>query len=805
MSATTRRASPYADPDAYLSARVRDGGSETRQDRYFVVKDVPNPSGHADDGFVPAAVALAARNGDFGWLSGAPDAKDRYADAGSEADEPVASADEKRPPAEPSEASECSESSETSETATEEEEEETEEETEDARNARSPRAPVAPWESPYVPPPYWYPPFFAYAPPPFAKPRRVPRRKRTERRPDAADDADDADAARRGVDTVEERGPSTRSERKTETSAGESPPRGRANAWGVSVLVPAPRAEGAASDESAADAADFADADDARAETNGSDAFEGLGRYDLADDLCCAVWSVAKNNLDALQPTFYAHDAAQKGYLSRAELRAALRDLEPRCSARQLDRVEAMLCATTSTSGASSPLPDDALRHTTLDALVRAAHGGASAAARLETPEGCLSAARLVAALENAVADDPEKALSSAFAAFAASESIASMSVNRRRATLHRAILTDVPRVLLPAAIKADAASARLLVAALDSPMGMHSGTGPSDPLVDDPARFPERLRSLRLELAKTARFRKLLELRENANAKQAKRDAELAALAAARRRAEVREAMRREPVVPAKAPSPAESPAKAVEPQTVTTPVRTPAKAQTSEKATHMTPAKAATPPKAATPAKSPVPPSPPPRAPSPPPRAPSPPPEPSPPPPAEEALAQVRARAAAAVSEARETEARAGADIDKYYEWTRERRARVLARWADAERDREKPPPTVPPSRDAPSATAGVVADAPAPASSVAKRGPANLEAEMKSLTATAAAPAKPSAGNDGVTTPERKEAVSASLDAALKDASLRAERARHSVEALEALAPPDFPSRRDRREEK
>ena len=118
MSATTRRASPYADPDAYLSARVRDGGSETRKDRYFVVKDVPKPSGHADDGFVPAAVALAARNGDFGWLSGAPDAKDRYANAESEADEPVASADEKRPPADASEASESSEP-ETSETATE--------------------------------------------------------------------------------------------------------------------------------------------------------------------------------------------------------------------------------------------------------------------------------------------------------------------------------------------------------------------------------------------------------------------------------------------------------------------------------------------------------------------------------------------------------------------------------------------------------------------------------------------------------------------------------------------------------------
>jgi hypothetical protein len=152
----------------------------------------------------------------------------------------------------------------------------------------------------------------------------------------------------------------------------------------------------------------------------------------------------------------------------------------------------------------------------------------------------------------------------------------------------------------------------------------------------------------------------------------------------------------------------------------------------------------------------------------------------------------------------EALETEVRASADIDKYYEWTRQRRARVLARWADAERDREKPPPTEPSSSDAASATSGVARDVSitAPASSVTKSDPANIEAEMKSLTATAAKNGK---GKDGVTTPERKEAVSASLDAALKDASLRAERARHSVEALEALAPPKFASRRDREEEK
>ena len=213
--------------------------------------------------------------------------------------------------------------------------------------------------------------------------------------------------------------------KEKETDVELSPPRGRANAWGVSVLVPAPR------DENENSSPTFSGYGASLGE-RGADDFVGLGRYDLSDDLCCAVWGVAKTNLDALQPVFYAHDEAQKGYLTRNELRAALRHLEPRCSARQVDRVEAMLLAATSDSG------DDALRHTTLDALVRAAHGGASAAARLETPEGCLSAAALVAALENAffLADDAERATALS-ATDVDAKAFASMSLNRRRATLH--------------------------------------------------------------------------------------------------------------------------------------------------------------------------------------------------------------------------------------------------------------------------------------------------------------------------------------------------------------------------------
>jgi hypothetical protein len=224
----------------------------------------------------------------------------------------------------------------------------------------------------------------------------VGRSKKKEREGDAEKKKADADVSSASPHSSS---PVLGTEKKREPKEKESsvsPPRGRANAWGVSVLVPAPRDGNQTSSPTFSGYGDDGE--------RGEHDFVGLGRYDLSDDLCCAVWEVAKNNLDALQPVFYAHDEAQKGYLTRTELRAALRHLEPRCSARQVDRVEAMLLAATSDSG------DDALRHTTLDALVRAAHGGASAAARLETPEGCLSAAALVAALENALADDATRA-----------------------------------------------------------------------------------------------------------------------------------------------------------------------------------------------------------------------------------------------------------------------------------------------------------------------------------------------------------------------------------------------------------
>ena len=110
-------------------------------------------------------------------------------------------------------------------------------------------------------------------------------------------------------------------------------------------------------------------------------------------------------------PAFHSHDRGQKGYLRLSELRALLSTLDPLASARQLDRVEAMVLA-----DHPSPLPggslggdgDDAtFPGTTLDGLVRAAHGGAAAAARLATRDGCFTAATLVARLENAAADDP--------------------------------------------------------------------------------------------------------------------------------------------------------------------------------------------------------------------------------------------------------------------------------------------------------------------------------------------------------------------------------------------------------------
>jgi muramoyltetrapeptide carboxypeptidase LdcA involved in peptidoglycan recycling len=102
--------------------------------------------------------------------------------------------------------------------------------------------------------------------------------------------------------------------------------------------------------------------------------------------------------------------------------------------------------------------------------LVRAVHGGAAAAARLATPEGCGAAAQLVAQLENAAVASPE-----VFHRALSSMAPRDDPPSRRRVKLHRAMLQQVLRALLPAR-GGDAESARLLVACLDSPAGVHAG-----------------------------------------------------------------------------------------------------------------------------------------------------------------------------------------------------------------------------------------------------------------------------------------------------------------------------------------
>ena len=160
-----------------------------------------------------------------------------------------------------------------------------------------------------------------------------------------------------------------------------------------------------------------------------------------------------------------------------------LQRLEPEAAERQLDRVEAMVYATASATGrsidGSAPPPLNvvgssggfALPAVTLDMLVRAVHGGAAAAARLATPEGCAAAAQLVAQLEAAAASSPE-VFHRAVSSVASRDELPS----RRRVKLHRAMLQVLPHALLPQmAARGDAESARLLVACLDSPAGVYA------------------------------------------------------------------------------------------------------------------------------------------------------------------------------------------------------------------------------------------------------------------------------------------------------------------------------------------
>ena len=782
MTAATRRESSSFDPDAYLRSG-QTGMSESRGDRFFTVKPSSISSGHADTSpFMPLPVEIASRNGDFAWLAGEPDGVERCVESDAsdaekdEVNETTDTTSETSEP-EPSETTKeedvvesDEESSESSDASTESEDEP--EQPEQPKQPTHQQAPTLPWET-QMPPPYWYHPF-AYAPGPYGypAPAQKPKSKKTKKRGKKEDTAKTTPLkdTQANVPQSQTAVPSEHVRSQVPSPLSTRGP----SAWGVSVLVP--RAKEVTNKKGDA-FGEYEDGFDSSTQT-----FQGLGRYNLADDLCHAVWSIAKGNLDVLQPVFYAHDASQKGYLNREELRAMLRDLEPQTSQRQLDRVEAMVGAgdnsQTDTRTKTSTFPP-----TTLDALVRAAHGGAAAAARLDTAEGCLSAAALVAQLENALVNDSQL-LNQVFAVDV--DKLIGESVNRRRARLHHLTLNKAPRVLLPSAVRVDPTSVRLLLAALDAPMGLYSGTGADDLLIDDPKRFPERLKSLRMELSKHARYRTLLKKRENALAKNAKQEKELQVLANAKRRAEVRAAMRDEPIKTVKPTvvtrveefrehvTAATPDTKLVAtPEKAKTPLKTPVKVKTPLK----TPVKATTPEKIKTPEKTPSALSPV-----------MPPPTPPPAPPVEELLEEVRQRIQGAVAEEKNATQTASLDIDKYYEWTRERRARVLEKWAETQYgqlDTKKTETkvtaehksTTPPKKDIPA-----------------------VEPDMKGLTSVVPEESTDENSRSTNSTPDRKEFVESSLDAALADASGRYDRARQSVEELEALVPLKFTSRKD-----
>ena len=93
----------------------------------------------------------------------------------------------------------------------------------------------------------------------------------------------------------------------------------------------------------------------------------------LVDDLCCIVWTVARERLDLLQPLFRLQGSSI-GRITLTHLRNVMEKLEPqRASPRALDRLEAMLCAC------------GYVEDVTLSEFVHATHAGTLAATRLST------------------------------------------------------------------------------------------------------------------------------------------------------------------------------------------------------------------------------------------------------------------------------------------------------------------------------------------------------------------------------------------------------------------------------------
>ena len=119
----------------------------------------------------------------------------------------------------------------------------------------------------------------------------------------------------------------------------------------------------------------------------------------IVDDLCCIVWTVARERLDLLQPLFRVHGTNGIGRITLDHLRQIMEKLEPqRATPRALDRLEAMLCACGYTEDVA------------LSEFVHATHAGTLAATRLTTASGAHEASILCRYLDELMTRTPASA-----------------------------------------------------------------------------------------------------------------------------------------------------------------------------------------------------------------------------------------------------------------------------------------------------------------------------------------------------------------------------------------------------------
>lgn len=121
-------------------------------------------------------------------------------------------------------------------------------------------------------------------------------------------------------------------------------------------------------------------------------------RNALVDDLCCIIWTVARERLDLLQPLFRLQGSSI-GRITLPHLRRVMYRLEPvRATPRALDRLEAMLCAC------------GYVEDITLSEFVHATHSGTLAATRLSTASGAREASILCGYLDEIIDRTPASA-----------------------------------------------------------------------------------------------------------------------------------------------------------------------------------------------------------------------------------------------------------------------------------------------------------------------------------------------------------------------------------------------------------